>query len=150
DLWQTLLLSAISVCPYDGPHSIIDLPFITMRCRLDLAALITQFGRRPDASKLFDLAEFIQNLALEHPFENFHSGRACQSIHHQFEQAGFLEDDCLGVCRQPYVFFAWGGKRFVSTVAVTGVRGISIRKQQLNGSTCEIVLKLMGNKRTAA
>src|SRR4051812_40481696 len=67
---------AISVPTDDGAHTVIYLAFITMGCRLNLASLISEFGRRKHTTQLVDLPELVQDRFLERGFHDLHTGRA--------------------------------------------------------------------------
>src|SRR5437867_1984745 len=124
----------------DWPRAFIDLSFVAMRRRLDLAPLIAEFCRGQDSPELIDLPEFVQDSFLESAFENLHSGRAGERIHHKLKKPGFLQHDGLSVSCEANVLLARRGKRFVRAVAMTGVGRIHVSEQQLDGGARQVVL----------
>ena len=66
---------------------------------LDLAALVAMFERGQHATQPVDLGELAQYTLLDCLFDAFHAGRSRQRIHEEFKQAGFLQEDGLGLRR---------------------------------------------------
>ena len=57
-------LGPVSVQADDRPRAVINLPFVPVRARLNLAALIPVLERAEHAAELVDFAEFIQGSLL--------------------------------------------------------------------------------------
>src|SRR6266849_9873296 len=84
-------LLTIPVQANDGPRTFLNLPLETMGSRLNLAALVTLLDRGEHAAQFFDRAQFVAHSRLDRLLNEFHSGRTAQRVHHEFEQAGFLQ-----------------------------------------------------------
>src|SRR6266496_4305120 len=111
----------IAIQPNDWASAIVNLLFVTMRCILDLAALITFFHRRQHAAEPLDFAELIEDRGFYCTLDRLHPGRPAQHVHGVFENARFLQENRLPVRGKPNPFFTWRSELFDDTTTTTRV-----------------------------
>ena len=128
----------------------VDLPLVAVGGLLDLAALVALFHRGEHAAECVDFAEDVEDRALDLPLEGEEPRRPGKDVHRVLEDARLLEEDRLGVRREPDVFLGRRREGLVGAVAVAGIGSVQVREHQLDGGAGEVVLELGRDERAAA